>query len=127
MLFQVGVGSSEPSILGAPWTSVVQACFVMAGGILALLSLRASQRHQREERTLQLDGGIDSLSDCRRAIESAFPRSTIHEAIAVDEVRARVTNNLGWKTVLGIYVWHAVYGLHLGAIYNPLPEDGGDR
>ena len=37
------------------------------------------------------------------------------------------TNNLGWKTVLGIYVWHAVYGLHLGAIYNPLPEDGSDR
>jgi hypothetical protein len=33
------------------------------------------------------------------------------------------TNNLGWKTVLGIYVWHAVYGLHLGALYNPLPDD----
>ena len=32
------------------------------------------------------------------------------------------TNNLGWKTVLGIYLWHAVYGLHLGALYNPLPE-----
>jgi hypothetical protein len=32
------------------------------------------------------------------------------------------TNNLGWKTVLGIFVWHAVYGLHLGAFYNPLPE-----
>jgi hypothetical protein len=25
--------------------------------------------------------------------------------------------------VLGIYVWHAVYGLTLGAFYNPLPED----
>jgi hypothetical protein len=33
------------------------------------------------------------------------------------------TNNLGWKTVLGIYIWHAVYGLNLGALYNPLPED----
>lgn len=31
------------------------------------------------------------------------------------------TNNLGWKTVLGIYVWHAVYGGTLGALYNPLP------
>ena len=36
------------------------------------------------------------------------------------------TNNLGWRTVLGIYVWHAVYGLHLGAIYNPLPDEGAD-
>ncbi len=34
------------------------------------------------------------------------------------------TNNLGWKTVLGIYVWHAVYGFHLGALYNPLPAEG---
>ena len=31
-------------------------------------------------------------------------------------------NNLGWKTVIGIYIWHLVYGLHLGALYNPLPE-----
>jgi hypothetical protein len=31
------------------------------------------------------------------------------------------TNNLGWRTVLGIYIWHLVYGLHLGAFYNPLP------
>jgi hypothetical protein len=36
------------------------------------------------------------------------------------------TNNLGWKTVLGIYIWHAVYGLNLGALYNPLPE-GDER
>lgn len=33
------------------------------------------------------------------------------------------TNNLGWKTVLGIYVWHAVYGVTLGSLYNPLPAD----
>jgi hypothetical protein len=33
------------------------------------------------------------------------------------------TNNLGWRTVLGIYVWHAVYGGTLGAFYNPLPEE----
>jgi hypothetical protein len=33
------------------------------------------------------------------------------------------TNNLGWKTVIGIYIWHAVYGLHLGAFYNPMPVE----
>jgi len=33
------------------------------------------------------------------------------------------TNNLGWKTVIGIFIWHAVYGLHLGALYSPMPED----
>ena len=30
--------------------------------------------------------------------------------------------NLGWKTTVGIFLWHAVYGVHLGAFYNPLPE-----
>lgn len=35
------------------------------------------------------------------------------------------TNNLGWKTVIGIYIWHLVYGLHLGAFYSPLPDDAG--
>ena len=32
-------------------------------------------------------------------------------------------NNLGWKTVVGIYLWHVVYGLHLGALYSPLPDE----
>ncbi len=31
--------------------------------------------------------------------------------------------NLGWKTTVGIFIWHAVYGVHLGALYNPLPGD----
>lgn len=30
--------------------------------------------------------------------------------------------NLGWKTTVGIFIWHVVYGVHLGAFYNPLPE-----
>ena len=30
---------------------------------------------------------------------------------------------LGWKTVVGIFIWHAVYGVHLGSIYNPLPAE----
>lgn len=29
--------------------------------------------------------------------------------------------NLGWKLVLAVFVWHWVYGLHLGAFYNPEP------
>jgi hypothetical protein len=31
--------------------------------------------------------------------------------------------NLGWKVILAIFLWHWVYGLHLGLIYNPLPAD----
>jgi hypothetical protein len=27
--------------------------------------------------------------------------------------------HLGWKLILAVYVWHWVYGLHLGMIYNP--------
>jgi hypothetical protein len=26
-----------------------------------------------------------------------------------------------WKAVFGIYLWHIVYGVNLGLIYNPLP------
>ena len=36
------------------------------------------------------------------------------------------TNNFGWKFVLGIYVWHIVYGLHLGALYSPLPASAAE-
>jgi hypothetical protein len=28
----------------------------------------------------------------------------------------------GWKTPVAIILWHIVYGLHLGAFYNPAPE-----
>jgi hypothetical protein len=31
------------------------------------------------------------------------------------------SHHLGWKMILAVYVWHWVYGLHLGLIYNPLP------
>lgn len=30
--------------------------------------------------------------------------------------------NLGWKTPLAIFLTHAIYGIYLGAFYNPLPE-----
>ena len=30
--------------------------------------------------------------------------------------------NLGWQTTLGIFLWHIVYGVHLGAFYNPTSE-----
>jgi hypothetical protein len=33
------------------------------------------------------------------------------------------SHHLGFKFVLSIFVWHWVYGLHLGAIYNPLPDE----
>jgi hypothetical protein len=31
-------------------------------------------------------------------------------------------HHLGWKVILAVYVWHWVYGLNLGLIYNPLAE-----
>jgi hypothetical protein len=34
------------------------------------------------------------------------------------------SHNLGWKLILAVYVWHWVYGLHLGMIYNPSHSDG---
>jgi hypothetical protein len=33
--------------------------------------------------------------------------------------------NLGWRTTVGIFIWHAVYGVHVGAFYNPLPDEKG--
>jgi hypothetical protein len=41
------------------------------------------------------------------------------------------SHHLGWKLLLAVYVWHWVYGLHLGVIYNPSRRVGraaaGDR
>lgn len=33
------------------------------------------------------------------------------------------SHHLGWKLLLAVYVWHWVYGLHLGLIYNPPQAD----
>ncbi|MFI1164492.1 hypothetical protein ACH4UM_12905 [Streptomyces sp. NPDC020801] len=33
------------------------------------------------------------------------------------------SHRLGFNGVLAIFVWHVIYGLHLGAIYTPLPDD----
>jgi hypothetical protein len=32
------------------------------------------------------------------------------------------SHHLGWKTVFGIYLWHLIYGVNLGAFYSPLPS-----
>jgi len=32
--------------------------------------------------------------------------------------------NLGWQLLLAVFIWHWVYGLHLGMIYNPSDTDG---
>ena len=33
------------------------------------------------------------------------------------------SHNLGFKMVFAVFVWHAIYGLVLGLIYSPLPDD----
>lgn len=33
------------------------------------------------------------------------------------------TNNLGWKEVFAIYLWHIVFGVNLGLMYNPVAPD----
>ena len=35
------------------------------------------------------------------------------------------SHNLGWQLLLAVFVWHWVYGMHLGMIYNPSDRDGG--
>lgn len=37
------------------------------------------------------------------------------------------SHNLGFEMVLGIFLWHLIYALHLGAIYNPLPQHEAAR
>jgi hypothetical protein len=29
----------------------------------------------------------------------------------------------GWEVILGIYLWHIIWGLNLGLLYNPLPPE----
>lgn len=31
--------------------------------------------------------------------------------------------NLGWNVIFAVFLWHCVFGLHLGLIYNPVPAD----
>jgi hypothetical protein len=33
------------------------------------------------------------------------------------------SSNLGWKTVVGIYLWHTIWAVHVAVIYNPLPAE----
>jgi hypothetical protein len=37
------------------------------------------------------------------------------------------SHHLGWKLILAVYVWHWVYGLHVGVVYNPLDEGRSRR
>jgi hypothetical protein len=32
-------------------------------------------------------------------------------------------SNYGWKLVFAIYLWHLIFGVNLGMMYNPLPTD----
>ena len=32
------------------------------------------------------------------------------------------TLNFDWKVTVGIFIWHFVYGIHLGAFYNPTSD-----
>jgi hypothetical protein len=34
-----------------------------------------------------------------------------------------LTLNFGWKTLVSIFVWHAIWGINIGALYNPYPAD----
>ena len=45
----------------------------------------------------------------------------------IDQPHWALFENLGWKVVIGIYIWHAVYALHLGALYSPLPAEDQER
>jgi hypothetical protein len=33
------------------------------------------------------------------------------------------SSGFGWKTVFAIYLWHLIFGVNLGTMYNPLPLD----
>jgi hypothetical protein len=33
------------------------------------------------------------------------------------------TLNFGWTTLAAIFVWHAVWGINMGALYNPAPAN----
>jgi hypothetical protein len=33
------------------------------------------------------------------------------------------TLNFGWSTLAAIFLWHAIWGINMGALYNPAPEN----
>jgi len=36
--------------------------------------------------------------------------------------RRRVQREPGLEVLLGVFLWHLAYGLHVGLVYNPLPK-----
>ncbi|MGI5518381.1 hypothetical protein [Streptomyces sp. CA-106131] len=36
------------------------------------------------------------------------------------------SHHLGWKMILAVYLWHWIYGAHIGLIYNPAADTAAD-
>jgi hypothetical protein len=35
----------------------------------------------------------------------------------------KLLGTAAWKPIVGIYLWHFIWGLNLGLVYNPLPPE----
>src|SRR5690606_13286200 len=45
-------------------------------------------------------------------------------APARDSVAGFFSSNFGWKYILGVFLFHWIYGLHVGLVYSPMdPEE----
>ena len=44
-------------------------------------------------------------------------------APARDSVAGVFSINFGWKYILGVFIFHWIYGAHVGLIYNPLDDE----
>jgi hypothetical protein len=81
------------------------------------------QAAHRQHRDLWIRGGPD-----RHRVQPR-PRDTVSGVLIAlrlhppHEGAGAFGSGFGWKIVFTIYLWHVIYGVNFGKMYNPLPID----
>jgi hypothetical protein len=110
-----GESQRGPAVLGRNRVPPVHGDGVLAGFAFLLFPLFRSPNTMRANIIKGVVFGL-ALATISAGwwVPQLFP--TIHAGF--------FSHNLGWKTVFGIYLWHIIYGVNLGALYSPLPSMG---
>jgi hypothetical protein len=79
-----------------------------------------------------IKGSVTPVMNMARALAFSLVLGTLSAGFLVPYVyfphagAGIFASGYGWKLVFAIYVWHLVFGVNLGLMYNPLPVDHPD-
>lgn len=103
---------SEQFVAGAVFHTLTGICFGLIYAFLIHPRLRLPNTMVGNLGKALVWGGILALISALWWVPANFPAFN----------PGFLSLNLGVKTTIGIFLWHVVYAVHLGAFYNPLPE-----